>query len=156
MPALFAPVDPPPLVRYTAVSVLRGAAVVLFFVCWLVLIYHAGLLLQAEWKLARILEAANDFSALPSVHQRELEQVVHNDLAAAGWQGGQVALLRSAGPAGPQFRVARLEVPASEIFPAWSHRLAFVRDRPARAVWHELPPQLAGSASAFPSWWGLD
>jgi len=152
MPPSHLVVDFPPLVRFTATSVLRVAGVILFFVCWLVVIYHAGLILHAEWKLARMLEVANEFATLPQVNPEELERVVRDELARAGWNQGKVTLMRLPAASGPsEFRVAKLEVPSTQVLPRWSSPLGFSMMRPLRAQWRDLPSPPEG-----PSWWGLD
>lgn len=152
MPPSLLVVDSPAPFRYTAVSVLRGAGALLFFVSWVVVLYHAGLILHAEWKLSQALERANEFATLPEVNPAELEQVVRDELALAGWNRAKVTLLRLPHVAGPSsYRVAKLEVSPEGVLPRWSWRLGLRLDRPLRAHLRDLPPTPSDS-----SWWGLN
>jgi hypothetical protein len=129
MATTLALLESPPLVRHTTWSVLRAAGAIAFFVAWGVLIYHAGLWIQAERKLTRMLEEANEFANLPRVGQRELHAVASDTLERAGWPSGQVALVRVDTTGGPAWRVAALQVAASDVLPQWCSRAGLVDDR---------------------------
>lgn len=121
------------LPRLNAWRVLEGAAVALFFVAWLFVIAHAGLLLAAEWRLAQILREANDFARLPRVNSRELTDVVRHQVQQAGLGTPRILVMPSE-DAEALLHVAAIEVSADRAIPAWLRQVTPPVERPLRAL----------------------
>jgi hypothetical protein len=152
MVPVLAILEVPPAPRYTIGSVLRVAGIVTFFVAWGVLVYHAGLVLQAEWKLARLLEESNEFASLPGVYPGELEGVMRDKLESAGWTDAEMVVVPLDTLAQREFRVAAVKVAANEIFPAWSERLGLPLHQPVVASWRRSLPASGGKVPPDGGW----